>query len=429
MDLLRLAPRLVDHRLENGLRLILLPDPASSLVAVNLWYHVGSKNDPPGRTGLAHLFEHMLFQGSENIAANEHFQFVQRAGGATNASTSFDRTNYYETLPPHYLELGLWLESDRLGFLLPALTEEKFEGQRSVVINERRQRIENQPYGKAFETLHGELYPDHHPYGWPIIGFLEDIKGATLGDVESFFQSFYNPTNAVLTLAGDFEPASAIRLVERYFGDIPSGAPAPPIEAGTPDSPTTRHTIVMEDEVALGRTYFAWQGPPLSDERRFAGEMLATSLTGGKSSPLYQDLVHESQMAQDVTAFLLPMELSSTFLLVATARPGVSLEQVEERLIGHIEAARAQPAADHDLERARNQVITGVLDELQSVENVADLLSRATTFFDDPAAVDNEVKKYFDVDSRSVIDFAARYLSPDNTINLRIVPRENGNSG
>jgi zinc protease len=370
----------------------------------------------------------MLFQGSENVGANEHFQFVQRAGGATNASTSFDRTNYYETLPPHCLELGLWLESDRLGFLLPALTEEKFEGQRSVVVNERRQRVENQPYGRAFETLHGALYPDGHPYGWPVIGFQEDIEAADLADVETFFRNHYSPANTVLTLVGDFDPKAAVNLVDRYFADIPSASlPAPPAVPETSVIPH-RHELILEDDVALGRTYLAWRGPALTDRERFAGEILAATLAGGKSSPLHQDLVHETQVAQDVSAFLLSMELSSTFLLVATAKPGVSLEEIEQRLLEHLAAASTRPPRAEDLERAKNQVVTGVFEELQSVENLADLLSRAATFFGDPAAADSEVSSYLSVQAADLGDFTARYLPPDAGVRLRVVPREDGES-
>ena len=215
----------VRHRLDNGLRLILQPDRTLPLVAVNLWYHVGSKNERPSTTGLAHLFEHMLFQGSQHVGVNDHFRLVQQAGGTANGSTWFDRTNYYETLPANQLDLGLWLEADRMGFLLPALDEEKLENQRQVVMNERRERIENQPYGRAFERLHELVYPLPHPYHWPVIGYMEDIEGATLDGVASFFETYYAPNNAVLTLAGDFEVSQAIDRVEHFFAEIPAGPP------------------------------------------------------------------------------------------------------------------------------------------------------------------------------------------------------------
>src|SRR5258706_6757824 len=217
------------HRLANGLRVVLHRNAALPLVAVNLWYHVGSKNERPGRTGFAHLFEHMLFQGSEHVATHDHFRLLQQVGGVANGSTWYDRTNYYETLPSHQLDLGLWLESDRMGFFLPALTQENLDTQRDVVMNERRQRIENQPYGQAGERLHELLYPADHPYHWPVIGYMEDIAAATLEEVQAFFRTYYTPSNAVLTLAGDFDPEAALDRVEAWFGNIPAGPPWPPV--------------------------------------------------------------------------------------------------------------------------------------------------------------------------------------------------------
>src|SRR5436309_859691 len=219
------------HTLGNGLKVVLRRQAELPLVAVNLWYHVGSKNERPGRTGFAHLFEHMLFQGSEHVKTHEHFHYIQQVGGVANGSTWFDRTNYYETLPAHHLDLGLWLESDRMGFLLPAITAENLETQRVVVMNERRQRVDNQPYGGANERLHELLYPADHPYHWPVIGYMEDIAAATLEEVRGFFRTHYTPNNAVLTLAGDFDPDDALRKVDAWFGDIPPGPPIPPVVA------------------------------------------------------------------------------------------------------------------------------------------------------------------------------------------------------
>ncbi|NJL29146.1 MAG: insulinase family protein [Thermoanaerobaculia bacterium] len=213
--------------LPNGLRVVLHRDPELPLVSQSLWYHVGSKNERPGRTGFAHLFEHMLFQGSAHVGTNDHFRHLQQAGGVGNGSTWFDRTNYYCTLPSEHLELGLWLESDRMGWLLPALTQQKLDTQREVVMNERRQRFDNQPYGRAFERLHELLYPDDHPYRWPVIGYLDDIAAATLEDVRSFFTTYYVPCNAVLALAGDIDEDRALELVETYFGEIPAADPPP----------------------------------------------------------------------------------------------------------------------------------------------------------------------------------------------------------
>ncbi|HBL28979.1 MAG TPA: peptidase M16, partial [Acidobacteria bacterium] len=217
------------HTLDNGLRVVLHRDPRLPLVTVNVWYHVGSKNEQPGRTGFAHLFEHMLFQGSEHVGTNDHFRLVQQVGGVANGSTWYDRTNYYETLPSHHLELGLWLEADRMGYLLPALTQQNLDTQRDVVMNERRQRIENMPYGMAGERLHELLYPPGHPYRWPVIGYMDDIAAATLEEVRTFFRTYYTPNNAVLSVVGDIDPDDAIVQVERWFGEIPAGPPKPPV--------------------------------------------------------------------------------------------------------------------------------------------------------------------------------------------------------
>ena len=211
------------HALDNGLRIVLNRDDRLPIVAINLWYHVGSRHEVPGRTGLAHLFEHMLFQGSENVGTNDHFALIQQAGGVANGSTWYDRTNYYETLPAHEIDLGLWLESDRMGYLLPALTPEKLENQRQVVMNERRQRVDNQPYGRAFERLHELLYPTPHPYHWPVLGYMPDIEAASLDDMRGFFQRYYTPDNAVLTLSGDFDSDRTLDRIRHFFWRVPTG--------------------------------------------------------------------------------------------------------------------------------------------------------------------------------------------------------------
>src|SRR5918996_5603344 len=217
------------HQLANGLRVVLSPDASAPVVAVNLWYAVGSRNERPGRTGFAHLFEHMMFQGSANVAETAHFAYIEKAGGSLNGSTWLDRTNYFETVPAHYLELGLWLESDRMGFLLPAMTQEKLDNQRDVVKNERRWRVDNQPYGDWDERLQALLYPAEHPYHHSVIGSMEDLDAASLQDVEEFFRTYYAPNNAVLTVCGDFDRGNALELINRYFGTLPRGPEVPPV--------------------------------------------------------------------------------------------------------------------------------------------------------------------------------------------------------
>ncbi|MGH9362327.1 MAG: M16 family metallopeptidase, partial [Thermoanaerobaculia bacterium] len=352
------------HTLDNGLRVVLHREPSLPLVAVNLWYHVGSKNERPGRTGFAHLFEHMLFQGSEHLPIHEHFRQVQKIGGVLNGSTWYDRTNYYQTLPAHHLELGLWLESDRMGFLLPAITEQALETQRDVVMNERRQRVENQPYGRATERLHELLYPADHPYHWPVIGYLDDIAAATLEEVRVFFRTYYTPNNAVLTLAGDIEPAATLALVERWFGDVPRGPEPPAVEADLPPLAGERREE-LPDDVRLARVYFGFRAPRYGDPRWYAGDLLAGVLAAGKSSVLYRDLVYERQLAQEVGVHLDPTELAGTFYVVATARPGVEPETLIEAVSQHLDRAAAAPPEPADFERARNKALADIWGVLQ----------------------------------------------------------------
>lgn len=407
-------------RLGNGLRVVLHRDHRLPLVAVNLWYGVGSRDEAPGRTGLAHLFEHMLFQGSEHVAANDHFRYVQQVGGVANGSTWFDRTNYYETLPAHHLELGLWLESDRMGYFLPALDAAKLETQRSVVLNERRQRIDNQPYGRAFERLHELLYPEGHPYRWPVIGYTEDIEAASLEDVAGFFASHYVPDNAVLTLAGDFQPDEARRWVERYFAEIPAG-PATPRPAAPPPAATVHVAETLPDRVELPRIYLGFRCPGFGSDAWYAADLLSMVLSGGKSSPLFQDLVYERQIAQNASCFILPTEIEATFGVVATARPDADLGLIEERLCAHL-AAAAERVDGVAMARARNRFQTAWYSEVQSVERRADLLSQFTLLFDAPEQAAEEPRRYLELSERDLVETARRYLAPEQRVALRIVP-------
>lgn len=422
---------LARHQLANGLRIVLHRDPTLPLVAVNLWYHVGSKNERPGRTGFAHLFEHMLFQGSANVGTNDHFRHLQEVGGVANGSTWYDRTNYYETLPSRHLDLALWLESDRMGFLLPGLTAEKLENQRQVVMNERRQRVDNQPYGRAMERLFELLFPEDHPYRWPVIGRMEDIEAATLDDVRDFFSTYYGPANAVLALAGDFEPAAALASIDRWFGGLPASppvphrrAPLPPLACAVRDS--------MTDRVQLRRLYLAFRTEPFGSPGWWTAAVTANLLTDGKSSPLVHDLVVDRQLAQDVSAYVYPTEEVGVFLLVATARPGVDVERLAARIREHLDGLAtpaASPAAlgwvaalDSELERARRRTLAGIYSELQTLDHRADLLSQYTTFFDAPERAWSEAAAYQQVDIAAVRAFAAARLGEPNCARLVVEP-------
>jgi len=416
------------HTLGNGLRVVLHPDRSLPLVAVNLWYHVGSKNERPGRTGFAHLFEHMLFQGSEHVGTNDHFRYVQQVGGVANGSTWYDRTNYYEALPAHQLDLGLWLESDRMGFLLPAITAENLETQRQVVMNERRQRIENQPYGLAGERLRELLYPPDHPYHWPVIGYMDDIAAATLEEVRAFFRTYYTPNNAVLTLAGDFEPGAALERVDAWFGDIPAGPPLPPLPATVSDPPPLPaaagdRRALLEDDVRLARVYLACRIPPFGQRPWYAADLLAGVLATGKSSRLYRDLVYERQIAQDVSAYVNPFEAVGDFMMVATVRPGVEPAAVEAALGDHLARAAAAPPSEEELAGARSRALTDYWSALELLANRADGFSQFTTYFDDPARLAGEADRYLSVGAGELQELAAGFLGPEARVVVTVVPQ------
>jgi zinc protease len=339
-----------------------------------------------------------------------------------NGSTWYDRTNYYETLPAHHLELGLWLEADRMGFLLPAITEKNLETQREVVMNERRQRVENQPYGRAGERLHELLYPADHPYHWPVIGYMEDIAAAPLAEVREFFSTYYVPNNAVLTVAGDIEPARALARIEAWFGDLPAGPPVPPVTV--PEVPRRGELrAVLEDDVRLPRVYLGHRAPGYGHPLWYASDLLALVLAGGKSSPLYRDLVYERQIAQDVAAHVAPYEEVATVIAVATARPGVPPEALEEALNAHLARAAAGPPDPEDLTRARNRALTEVYAGLQKLETRADLFSQCTTYFDDPGGIGREADRYLAVDDDDLVAAARQCWTPEDRAVVTVVPR------
>jgi len=414
---------IIEEQLDNGLRVVLHPDSTLPLVAINLWYHVGSMSEVPGRTGLAHLFEHMLFQGSEHVGTNDHFRLVQQVGGNANGSTWYDRTNYYETLPAGCLDLGLWLEADRMGYLLPALDQKKLDTQRQVVINERRQRTDNQPYGRALEKLHQLLYPEVHPHHWPVIGWPRDLEATELEDVKEFFRRHYGPNNAVLTVAGDIEPRSALAAIDKYFGAIPSIELAPTIDHPLPALGRTRSETMM-DRVALPRLYLAYRWPGYGERSWSAGNLLATILSGGRSSPMYRDLVHQRQLAQEVSCLLYPTVETAPFLVIATARPGVDPEALLAEIDTHIERAISAEISREDFDRGRNQLACSIFDELQSLDERADELSRAATLLGSPERFSWEIETYEALDAEEVRRIAAQYLSSESRVRLTVVPQD-----
>jgi len=419
------ALALVRHTLDNGLRVVLARDARLPLVAINIWYHVGSKNERPGRSGLAHLFEHLLFEGSAHVGKGMHFAYVQQAGGVANGSTWYDRTNFYETLPSHQLDLGLWLEADRMGFSLPALDQEKLDNQRGVVINERRQRIDNQPYGGAVERLYELLFDPGHPYRWSVLGSVQDLEATTLDDVHDFFHTFYAPDNAVLTLVGDIDPPAALARVEHWFGELPAGAPVPAPKVPTAGLEESRFAV-LHDQVQLARIYVALRTPAYGQDGWYAADLLATALAGGKASLLYEDLVYHRQLAQDAGAYVLPTEEVGILLLVATARPGVAPEQLRAALFEHLDRAAAQPLGADTLERARNQTLTRHYSRWQTLEQRADLLGRFATFFDDPASAAAEAGRYRAIGAQDVLAFAGEHMHRHAVLSVISTPESGG---
>ena len=409
------------YSLPNGLRVVLNEDHSAPLVAVNLWYHVGSKNERPGRTGFAHLFEHMLFSGSQHVGNNEHFRYVQSVGGVLNGTTFFDRTNYYETMPSNYLALALWLESDRMGFFLPALTREKLDVQINVVKEERRLRVDNVPYGDFLERLLRLGYDSEFPYRWEVIGSMADIGAAQVDDIIDFFNTFYRPNNAVLTVSGDFEPAEARELIERYFGPIPAGPALPKFtKQPKPMKGEARETI--KATVQLPRVYRFYHVPKFGEPQWFAGDLLTSILGLGKASRLERALVYEQQIAQDVASFILPTEATGMIVFWATAREGVELDELEAALDRELEKLVAEGVEERELTRVKNQTQTDYAHQLETFTSRADLLSMYETFFDDASLIHHWLDRYESVTAADVQAVARQYLVPDQRVTLQYLP-------
>jgi predicted Zn-dependent peptidase len=414
------------HQLDNGLRITLSHDNRLPIVAVNLWYAVGSGDEKPGKTGLAHLFEHLMFQGSTNVAKGEYFSLIEASGGKANATTSLDRTNYFERLPSHELELALWLESDRLANLLPAMTQDKLDNQREVVKNERRSGVDNQPYGSWEEKLQTLLFPKEHPYHHPIFGSMEDLDRASLADVSDFFAAHYAPNNAVLTITGDFDPPAALGLVERYFGPLvanPAVAPAPSTLIPTSVGAEMRETVL--DHVPLPRLYAACRTPAFGSAAFEALEVAMDLLGSGRGSRLYQALVREQQVAQDVDSFAFPeIGGAAVFALALTARPGIRHEVLERSMWTQVDRLTAQGPTDEELERVRNLHAADVESSLERVAERADRLSMYACLFDEPERINTEVSRYVAVDAARVREALALSLRPDNRVVVTYLPAE-----
>ena len=409
--------------LGNGLTVLVHADHHAPLAAVSVWYHVGSKNERRGRTGLAHLFEHVMFEGSEHVT-NGFFEPLQRAGGTLNGSTSADRTNYWEVVPAGALELALWMEADRMGWLLPALSEERFTTQREVVLNERRQSYENRPYGLAHFAMLEAIHQEGHPYRWPVIGDPADLRAMNVDDARAFFSRFYHPGNASLVIAGDVTPDAAFRMAERFFGDIPAGPPVDPVIAPTMSAPAAR--VLLEDRVELPRLYLAWPSPALFAAGDAELDLVAEMLANGKTSRLYRTLVHDARIVAELGASQGSRELQGMFQITATAAPGHSLEEVHRALIDALAVLSEQGPSAAELAREQAQAESSFLSRLQTLGGFggkSDQLNAYQVYLGRPDYFDADLRRYLDVTPAGVRAAAETWLTPETAVALSVVPK------
>ena len=412
--------------LDNGLFVTLSEDHTAPIVAVNLWYHVGSANEKTGRTGFAHLFEHMLFQGSAHVGSNEHFELIQRAGGTLNGSTWLERTNYFETVPSNELALALWLEADRMGELLPAMSQEKLDTQRDVVKNERRWSVDNQPYGTMLEKMQELVFPPSHPFHHSLIGSMEDLSASSLDDIGQFFSTYYTPDNAVLSIAGDFDPREARRMVGEYFSPIPRGKGKPPLPPMTlPPAFGQRLREVVYDNVSLPRLFLAFRSPVFGSEEYYAASVAGAVLGMRKGSRLQRSLVRDRQVAADAGAFTFDLAKGSDLLVVdVTARPEIPVPQLEEEVEREINLFYRDGVTPAEVTRAIALIETDLLTSLQSAGERADRLSMFATFFKQPDLINQQVGRYRAVTADRVNALISKRFGEDNRASLLYVPRE-----
>jgi len=411
------------HTLANGLDVILHEDHSCPIVAVNVWYHVGSKNEVPGRTGFAHLFEHLMFEGSQHYDRG-YFQPLQGAGASLNGSTNADRTNYWEVVPSGALELALWMESDRMGFLLPALTDAKFTNQRDVVLNERRQNYENRPYGLASMAMLAALFPPDHPYHWATIGEIADLRAAQLDDVHAFFQRYYHPANASIALAGDIDPATALAVVRAYFEDLPAGPRVAPVRASAALVNDVR--LVLEDRVELPRLYIAWLTPAMFAPDDAELDLAADLLANGKTSRLYRRLVFDERIATDVSASQNSREITGFVQVAATAAPGHTLAEIDRVIGEEIARLAVDGPTDDEIERGRVQAEAHFVFRLQTVGGFggkSDQLNAYNVLLGDASYFERDLARYYAATHQSVQRSVKTYLVDAPRVTLSVVPR------
>lgn len=415
--------KIVQYKLKNGLTVVMHPDHSTPVVAVNTWYHVGSKNEVTGRTGFAHLFEHMMFQGSKNYN-NDYFSPLQEAGASVNGTTNQDRTWYYETVPSNFLELALFMEADRLGNLLEAMTQEKMDNQRDVVKNERRQRVDNQPYGTAFEKIGEIMYPKGHPYNWTTIGSLEDLQAASLDDVKDFFRQYYVPENTILVLSGSFDEKQAKTWVEKYFGPIAAGTKA--IERPNPAMPKLDKEIrtTVDDSLArLPRRYMVWHTVKQYAPDEAALDILSSILSNGRTSRLQSKLLYEKEMVSSIFGGNGTSEIGGTFQIQATARPGKDLDAIEAEINTELERIKKEPPTAEEMSRAKNSIQAQTIFGLQTVLGKASQIGNYAGFLKDPNYFQADLDRYGKVTPADVQRVANQYLTANRLV-MSYMPKQ-----
>ncbi len=410
--------------LGNGMSVLVHEDHTCPIVAVNVWYHVGSKDEVPGRTGLAHLFEHLMFEGSAHHDSG-YFQPLQAAGALLNGSTNVDRTNYWEVVPTGAVELALWLESDRMGFLLPALTEARFTNQRDVVLNERRQNYENRPYGLSAMATVAALYPPDHPYHWVTIGSADDLRATSLDEVRTFFATHYHPGNASLAIAGAIEPARAFDLAEHYFGDLePGPAPRRPV-LNAPVLDRERR-LFLEDRIEMPRLYLSWHSPGMFEPGDAELDLVADLLTSGKTSRLYRRLVYDTRIATEVAAYQQSREASSFFQVVATAAPGHSLDELDQAITEEVRRFAGEGPSVSERERVLAQAEAQFVYRVQTVGGFggkSDQLNAYNVFLGDPDYFARDLGRYLAATPQSLADYSRQFLIDAERVAVSVVPR------
>ena len=413
------------YTLDNGLTVILHEDRTTPIVSVNMMYHVGSGNEKPGRTGFAHLFEHIMFEGSENVPEGKFDEWLEAAGGSNNGSTDGDRTNYWENVPTNALDLALFLESDRMGFLLGAMSPEKVDGQRDVVKNERRQSYEDRPYGMVWIALRENLYPANHPYHWPTIGSMEDLSAASYEDVVEFFNLYYTPNNASLVIAGDISPEETLALTEKWFGGIKRGEKVPRIEVPELDL-TEERRVTLEDKVQLPRIHFLWHTPAIFEPGDAEMNAVASILAEGKNSRLYKRLVYDMQIAQSVVAFQASSMLGSYFMVRATARAGHTLDELEEVINEEIALLKSESPSEREIQRMVNQVEASFISQLERIGGFGGKADRLNHYYyqtGEPDYFNTDLNRYRSLTPESVKRAAQDYLI-DARVVISVIPEK-----